>query len=356
MKYLLGGYYGKGNFGDDLMLKMLIEQISLLDTDASFVVLLAKNGSVASFDSVEWRVPVRCVQSCSLLKFIKESLKSDCYIWGGGTALHDRGFCGFYYNIISRILGRKVFWIGIGVDHIGRLRSKIKAALSVASCSWMSVRDQESLDLVRHYFPWFDNVELGSDIVWEFDFNDCDRSGADKFMVLSWSSSLDMFEGGADFLDFGLFAEVLIEFCYRTGITEIRIVDMGDVSDEGANDQLYAELRKRNGSVFSLVRLSNLDVDEKFQIITTSRFVVSARLHPFMVASLCGIPALGYAYASKVRNFINLHGRGAVLDVGPLERRTLLAKLEQAEEECCEARVQKELRVKKNYQFLDYLR
>ena len=57
-----------------------------------------------------------------------------------------------------------------------------------------------------------------------------------------------------------------------------------------------------------------ISVHDKITLIAESILVVSARLHPFMIAKLIGVPCVGYNYAGKVAAFNQALSKSSVLD------------------------------------------
>src|ERR1700692_3908908 len=101
MRYLLYGYYGQGNFGDDMLLQAMIEGIHRRDPDAFFAV--HSSAAVARYaddprvqftalsrhlDQVRrrpWRLMVY------LAGFARWIARSDVLVIGGGTLFIDKG-------------------------------------------------------------------------------------------------------------------------------------------------------------------------------------------------------------------------------------------------------------------------
>src|SRR5690606_22584042 len=93
LRYLISGYYGEGNAGDEAILAGIIQEISRRDPGASFTVL--------SFDPADTgrrhgggRIPLEVVPTSlrsprSLRAVMKQS---DLLISGGGSFLHEADF------------------------------------------------------------------------------------------------------------------------------------------------------------------------------------------------------------------------------------------------------------------------
>src|ERR1035437_2410365 len=134
MRYFLYGYYGFGNFGDDLLLQGLIEGIRKRDADAYFnvhnlnpvetyvgdsrVVFTALARQTQNIRARPWQIVGYLT---ALARWIN---RSDVLVIGGGTLFIDKGrinvSLAFLYLTVwwARMRRKRVVVVGVGVDDL----------------------------------------------------------------------------------------------------------------------------------------------------------------------------------------------------------------------------------------------
>jgi len=166
---LLIGFYGRGNFGDDLMCRALTEtlirddqyRVSVVSSGANeFRNLAAKGVSI---------VP-RSIRSV-----IASMSQTDILCQGGGTNFHDsyKGKHLLHHWVsllkwtmlfwIARVKGIEVVIVGAGFGPLRHPISRWITRLAVAACGAIGVRDQASVDELRKISPGIP-CELGFDL------------------------------------------------------------------------------------------------------------------------------------------------------------------------------------------------
>ena len=148
--YLLCGYYGENNLGDDALLTVLLKEIPqpcrLLVTahDAHAVAELAPDAEV--------------VNRRSLRSVLRSIGRVDAVVFGGGSLLQDSTSLRslIYYLVIiaiARLRGCPVLLWGQGLGPLQRRISRAMVRLLLPSCSSASWRDQTSMDRARRWAP-----------------------------------------------------------------------------------------------------------------------------------------------------------------------------------------------------------
>ncbi|MCR5335364.1 MAG: polysaccharide pyruvyl transferase CsaB [Synergistes sp.] len=146
---LLTGYYGFGNFGDELLAEASIgilvkcgtarERIAILSADPAGS---EKKFGIKAFD--RWK-PAEVVKACR---------QSRILVLGGGGLFQDSTSlrsCVYYWGVIliARMCGAKVYAAG---QSVGPLRSRLAAVITkhaLSLCSGISVRDEPSMKLIE---------------------------------------------------------------------------------------------------------------------------------------------------------------------------------------------------------------
>lgn len=179
-KYFIYGYYGFNNFGDDLLLDVLLTRIRRADQEAEFVirarapvVALAKDADVR-FLLIE---PILEEQGKSrLVRFLAyrsalmaQARNCDVMVVGGGTLFIDKGRINWSLLFLHEAIraakrhGRKVVVTGVAVDILAHPLSLWLTQRIFAMADFSAVRDALSL-------AYFQNAKtppaLAADLVW----------------------------------------------------------------------------------------------------------------------------------------------------------------------------------------------
>src|ERR1035441_1204249 len=163
MRYFLHGYYGFGNFGDDLLLQGLIEGIRKRDADAYF--------NVHNLNPVETYVGDSRVVFTALARWIN---RSDVLVIGGGTLFIDKGrinvSLAFLYLAVwwARMRRKRVVVVGVGVDDLTHPVCRWLTRQIMTSAEFVAVRESMSLPYVSHRSK--ENTRLSADLALELDF------------------------------------------------------------------------------------------------------------------------------------------------------------------------------------------
>ena len=157
MNFFLYGYYGFGNLGDDLLLRALIENITLYCESKFWVRSLNKGPSLGNnviYTEVDKVIcDTKLNKVYRLLNYFREVLfyikESDCIIIGGGTLIHDSKsrwslLIIFFIVVFSKLLRKQVVFIGIGIAALKYKSSYVILNLITKLSAEFCVRDIEA--------------------------------------------------------------------------------------------------------------------------------------------------------------------------------------------------------------------
>jgi polysaccharide pyruvyl transferase WcaK-like protein len=181
MRYLLYGYYGYGNFGDDLLLRAVVEGISRRDPKASFDVhgLMPVSGCA---DSVRFPGIARYLQGIRrrpwniffyLIALARLLEKVDVFVIGGGTLFIDKGRFNsslallYVATLYARLRHRRVVIIGVSADRLTHPISLWLTRRILGSAEFVTMRDEPSLSYANLVVP--ERLYLSSDLVFSLD-------------------------------------------------------------------------------------------------------------------------------------------------------------------------------------------
>jgi polysaccharide pyruvyl transferase WcaK-like protein len=308
MNWCVGGYYGLGNIGDELMCRQVIDWIRQIDPKASVSVLMARNG-----DPQRLWLP----EGIQTLQYPKGKIRAfrrllkgiDIYVVGGGTCFHRFEVAGLYPNIAARSLGAKVVWLGIGTDTLGSISNHLKGLISIACSHAISVRDTESADQIALLTcgrrpPAYPDIVLASNFSTSGNKMHHAQS-ANESLVVAWrnlspyltETETERAENNA--------SKLIAKLSESLSTKRIVVLNTADSIDESACKRLYRLIERRKPKV-SLELYNNVPISEKLIWLQNAGFVLSARLHPLMLSTLGNRPSFGFSYAEKMTRFAGL--------------------------------------------------
>ncbi len=279
-RYIVSGYIGFDNFGDEAIAKVLTD--SLKRNGADKITLISSNPKKTS--------ELHHVESCSMLNFINPLLNSDVLISGGGSLLQDvTSFKSLIYYLsviyIALIFRKKV---EIYAQGIGPIRSKIgrfltKTALKHAEK--ISVRDEKSQQLLSE---WNIKSELVKDPLFLIDLPHKEH----KKIV---GVQLRDFPGiSQKFLE-----KLACEIASRFGEKQIIIFSLQDSIDTNICNSFANILRSKGLNNTEI--LTNLSTDKVFEKFSELEYLIAMRFHANVVGIKSGVKTLAINYDPKVK-------------------------------------------------------
>ena len=146
VKAVISGYYGFKNFGDEAILSVLVNHLKEINADIT----------VLSSDTVytDEIYNVNSVYSFNLTAVISAIKHSDILISGGGSLLQDVTSLKslVYYSLIIAIgllFNKKVIIFAQGIGPINNKSARCIVMNLLKLCSYVSVRDENSLNLLN---------------------------------------------------------------------------------------------------------------------------------------------------------------------------------------------------------------
>jgi polysaccharide pyruvyl transferase WcaK-like protein len=310
MRWAIQGYYGVGNLGDDLMLYLLQEQIMTFDPEATFSVIHSFRGESGRIVSPSG-ARGSAVSNAKLIQVVREIIRSDIVLFGGGTCLHNHGTCGLRVNMIARALRKPVYWVGIGADRIDRPRSRRAARLSLNSCSGIAVRDRESADAIRELAGQVPQITVADDLVYLLPASptlaqEQNAGGRVSSLLIGWREYREM-DGISNQELANNVAASALAVAIELGLTRVNVLPIADVIDDVACTRLaetIAVAANSTGVSIEVRKLEGLDLYGKLAAIRNATIFLSGRLHGVLVAKLFDVPTVAVRYARKVDRFL----------------------------------------------------
>jgi polysaccharide pyruvyl transferase WcaK-like protein len=150
LNVLLVGFYGRGNFGDDLMCHSLVRHL-ISKTSANIEISTENSDYFRELVSPRVNTVGR-----SSAEIVKALLKTDFLIQGGGTIFHDSyrfPQLFFYWRnltawvlllFLARLMGARVMIVGAGIGPISHVVTRVLTLIALNLSNFVSVRDVAS--------------------------------------------------------------------------------------------------------------------------------------------------------------------------------------------------------------------
>lgn len=299
-RFLIAGYYGFLNSGDDAILTSMCQDINKLGIPATTTILSNRPSDT------EKEGGVHATYRFNVLSVIKAIKGTDILLMGGGSLLQDatstRSLL-YYLSILwlSKMFGKKCMIYANGIGPIRKpfnrmLTSKLLNTVDLITVrEGLSVLELEKLNITKP------KIKVTADPVFSISLKDIDvkrllreeKVDEDKPFVTvlfrEWKGSHEYVKKMAEICDYIVREHdmnvVFIPMKYPTDIT---------ISCEIAN----AMTNK------SIILKTPYSVNSIIQIIGESKIVLSMRLHALLYASLKSIPMVGFIYDPKVQHFL----------------------------------------------------
>lgn len=285
-KYVLSGYIGYDNFGDELIASTLIKHLQ--ENKDNVVTVISANPKQTSF-------LYNCL-AVEKFKFLLPIIKSDVLISGGGSLLQDITSLKsliYYLTIIftALIFRKKVIIFAQGITPF---RTKIGAFLTkfiLKKCYKITLRDKNSIDFLK---KWKIEAQLIFDPAWSVSSNNNIVKKGIGVQLRYYKFLSD------DFLN--TLAKYLSE---QFSNQEIKLLSLQDSVDLPILEKFKLYLDKYG--LTSVIK-KNLTVDEIINEINQLEFLIGMRFHACLIASKLKVKVLGINYDIKVKtlsDFVN---------------------------------------------------
>jgi len=336
------GYYGWQNTGDDAMLYALLQELPEFYPEAEFLVL--SHIPVVTPDSV--RGKVRFIKPTAIPAFW-EIAKSDVFIIGGGSHIHDYGKSTKSIKRLLRILiivafakitGNKVYLIGNGIGPITTEWGKILTRFICRMVDYITVRDRASYQVLKTL-----GLVRATEVSLDFDLSALLATPLEGNVVVKEGTSKKIL---------GICVTAVFEQYYSDEEKDLVVVDeiakalnqlliaipqlwvyLFIFKDGPRDSDVYiTELLKRQLKPAERVKLISYNPDPRqtlSQVAQCSAFV-GTKYHSCLFAYLNSIPLLVVDYHPKCRAFADEVGlpKHAVISLGEVLGGTLRNSLE----------------------------
>ena len=282
-KVVLSGYFGFKNFGDEAILSVLVNKLEQYNHNITIIT------SNPEYTGEKFK-NVRCVKTFDLKNIIAELISTDFLISGGGSLLQDTtSFKSLIYYLtvifIALVFQKKVIIFAQGIGPIKNPLGTILTRLILKYCTFISVRDSKSAELLK---SWGINSELVCDPVFSTKIPYTDKENIVAIQLRQFKTL------NKDFLD-RLAYKVINEFTNE------------NIEIYSFQDEIDLEICKNFANTLQLLNpekkitvLSNLADKEIIEKLSRAKYLIAMRFHAIIVGLLSGIKTLAINYDIKV--------------------------------------------------------
>jgi len=287
-KILVSGYYGFDNFGDETVLKILLDKLSndivtVISSNPKKTILKHRVNSIKTFD---------------ILNIIKEILNSDIVISGGGSLLQDvTSFKSLLYYIwiinTALFFRKKVIIFAQGIGPLNNFFSKFLVKNALKKCEIVTVRDDKSLFLLRGW--GISKTELVCDPLFDLP-NTHNLKKTSNFL-------------GVQLRDFktvslGFLHKLAEQICKEFPDKSIKIYSFQDTLDLNICNKFKLIINSINPNIKTEIIQLN-EYQDLAKSISELDYLIAMRFHACLLAIKCGVKTLAISYDDKVEKLAN---------------------------------------------------
>lgn len=280
MRYIVSGYIGFDNFGDEAIASSLVQKLK--QSGAERITLISSNPAKTA--------ELYGVDSCQMIKYIPSLIKSDVLISGGGSLLQDvtslKSLIYYLTVIFSALFLRKK--VEIFSQGIGPIKSKIGqifTRIALKHVNKITVRDKSSQELLK---SWGIDSELVQDPVLTLDLPHKNQMGTIGIQLRKFTGV------NKEFLN-KLSAEIKNKF----GDKKVELLSLQDSVDLDVCQDFEKMLK--NLGFENVEVLFGLNVNEIIERISNLEYLVAMRYHANVIGIKAGVKTIAINYDPKVK-------------------------------------------------------
>lgn len=288
MRFVLSGYFGFKNFGDEAILSVLV---SKLQKEKHHLTIISSDPQYTKSKFKH----IRSVYTFNISDIIGFISKSDYLISGGGSLLQDvtslKSLLYYLFIIfIALALRKKVIIFAQGIGPIHNSFGQILTKSLLKHCDYISVRDKKSQSLLS---SWGIKSDLVCDPVFSTQIQNTDKDGSVTIQLRDFKTMTE------DFID-RLALKVSQEFKGK----EIKIIPFQQNIDLDVCKKFERALKMLEVEN-KIMLLENLTDEEIITNIAKSEYLIAMRFHAIIIGILSRVKTLGINYDIKVEKLCN---------------------------------------------------
>lgn len=324
MRFLLSGYYGYQNAGDEAVLAAITQQIGALAPGAQFVATSGAPAQTEAQFAPQREYSLRAVARDDFKGLWREIKACDVFLSGGGSLLQDvtslRNIV--YYTSLIRMarIARKpamIYAQGIGPLQRSLSQKLVRLALNHKNTRAITVRDPDSKALLQK-IGVRKNIEVTADPVWALEARGAKREARDQSLAPRWIVSL------RSWLDESTpNAEAALLKAIRAAAAKEKATLQFLAMQPARDGVLMRSLGVQDDEILPTETLSPRKV---MALCGECDLMIAMRLHALIFAAAQHVPCVAVSYDPKVSSLAKLIAAPVIANASAVE----LAKLQDA--------------------------
>ena len=326
---LICGAYGKGNSGDDAILKSMIALLRQTDPDIP-ICATSRSPRQTARD-----VKVRCVYTFAYHKIRKQMKKTSLYLSGGGSLIQDSTSTRslwYYLNSIrtAKRLGNKVMMFSCGIGPVKWKANRRRASRIIETyVDRISLRDRISETELRSLPVTGVETTVTADMALlvppaseQEVLSFCAEAGLDPearwlvFALRPWNGIRQHYRD---------FARAAAYGAEHYGLTPVFLA-----MEPRKDHAVCTEVAALTDSVISChVIDAPEDANLAVALIRRADCVLGMRLHSLIFAAANGTPFSGISYDPKINGFMDYVKQGSYCDISEVRAETLCSMIDE---------------------------
>lgn len=319
-RFLISGWYGFGNLGDEVILSGIAASIEQVIPDAKITCLSFKPSFTKSYQGIDavWQLPagirgwVGSLVRLRLFSTLAAFIRCDLLILGGGGFLSDwqpeAPWIWLRQALLARLLGKRVMLYGIGAGPFTRPFGKWLTSRIINTCVHaVTVRDEESRDELLKAGVLPELITVTADPALAFPLSRSSRKLGNQIRVGFCLAPIfhleELWPGKKEkYIRFIQEITQAVDELGKQGFC-ISFIPMQE-----SVDMLVAK-NIQDGLSFHLevTTLPNR-IDEAAGLLGQIDILVAMRLHAGVLGAIQGTPVVGIIYHHKVNEFVKAIG------------------------------------------------
>ncbi|MBQ8309573.1 MAG: glycosyltransferase [Clostridia bacterium] len=306
---LIGGYFGCRNLGDDAILSGFLEGMHTIAPDIRIIALTGKPRR----DAKHFDIP--CVNRRNPIKVAHAMLRADVFLCGGGSLLQNstsNRSLSYYLHLIglAKRLGAHPMLYAAGIGPLYGERARRRTAKALATCTYISLRDLNSMLAVEALGVDRAKLHLGADPALLMPLPPISRKHA-QLQGLALPETARylcvILKGGTSSIDTRrIIIAAARMLCRRHGLRPLfPILDRAHDTD-AARDAA----KQLHGRVVTFAEPADATA-----LFTGAALVITMRLHAMILSTAASTPAIGIPADpadEKILSFANPAGQPAI--------------------------------------------
>jgi polysaccharide pyruvyl transferase CsaB len=309
-RLVISGYYGFRNSGDEAVLKSILTALEEAASQSGLTVQPVVLSADPQWTSKQYGV--EAVPRMKLAEMRQALRNSDGLISGGGSLLQDAtglGSIPYYLGVMemARWAGKPTFVYAQGIGPVNRKLFQPFIARAFKRAGYVSVRDEESAQLLRRYGVAADRIDVVPDPVMGLPLGSAadvapPAAGEDTLPVVGVSVRF----WRSDRADLDRTAAALEALAGRHRV-RLRFLPFHHGSDEDASRYVMERL----GAAAAQAELADAHEDPQQMLREVSRcaLLIGMRLHSLIYAANQRVPLVGISYDPKIDQFLHRLGQ-----------------------------------------------